>query len=868
MLCGVLAFVAPIAAQAPDHHTSTVDSAQLHGGPATDPIASLDGKVASLRVRNPVGGPGSTSAAALRTAWSGYFAEPLIVIDGVVSRLTLADVSTDDIEHIDVLSGAAAGALYGLEGSNGVIAITTRHPAPGSLTVSTHLGYNNLPRVIGPILHHGYQLDGSGNYVLDGAGSRIPEADRIIDNPFPVVYDYPGAIVANRLTSDAYLSGGGQLFGAAVDGSVQDWRDAGIERDREGYRRDGARLTVSRTVWGPIAASGNVRYSQSSLDNALGNNPLLGLVFASPDMPFDSAARGNPVYERDRTHFKTTEDRTAWAVAGEYRALPWLSLSAKTSRDAMNSDFRETSGTFEQRERPRTASTFYELAALDRSVGVVRNFDARLSWIEQSQSYLQVASNGGPVGSFWVRQPLRSQLLTASGSFPDGLAVDGLVRRDEILWLPGSKARLFQRLGARYDWRALRVRVAQGTAGTSIPLHNIPAVFCVGSCGPVLAPYSFVRETEGGVEYRAGNGLTLGYTYARKRATDSYLLVPIPSQFQFLWRLGSLATIAGYTHEAKIGARHRLVGVEWTSDITLSRSRARFDSLRTQPFLTGPSDGTTTTQLFRVAPGEDFGTMYGERWIRTPADLQETIDAGRLAGDAGAYRLNEEGYYVDTASYHTINERPLKFYHCTVHSGASCTQTSSRVIIGHANPDFEVGATTHARWRALDVSSTITWVHGGDLYNLTRQWSFNEQTDRAYDQSGKVDTSCPVDWNNPSSANYDPHCPYSMGKKPATYYSTFYDNIDANSYFVERGSYVRVRELAVDWRLPYRLTRALPSLVRDAHVGVAARNLWTSTDYSGYDPQGAASGFGYGGVDQFGYPEYRTVVLRFSMGGH
>lgn len=205
------ACVAVTGAQEPEHPTATADSSRLNGGPATDPIAALDGKVASLRVRNPVGGPGSTSAATLRTAWTSVIAEPLIVIDGVVSRLTLADVSTDDIDHIEVLSGAAAGALYGADGGNGVIAITTRHASNRTLTARANIGYNNLPRVIGAILHHGFELDGNGNYVLDGSGNRIPEPDRIIDNPYPVVYDYPGAIVANRLTSDAYVAGAGQL---------------------------------------------------------------------------------------------------------------------------------------------------------------------------------------------------------------------------------------------------------------------------------------------------------------------------------------------------------------------------------------------------------------------------------------------------------------------------------------------------------------------------------------------------------------------------------------------------------------------------------------------------------------------------------
>jgi hypothetical protein len=280
----------------------------------------------------------------------------------------------------------------------------------------------------------------------------------------------------------------------------------------------------------------------------------------------------------------------------------------------------------------------------------------------------------------------------------------------------------------------------------------------------------------------------------------------------------------------------------------------------------GPNPDDDNTKIFRIAANQPFGVIYGSQWIRTPAQLQATIDAGRLTGTPADYRVNEEGYYVRTSDWQTIREVPLKAFFCEVKNPDNTCKTAGSVVqIGDVNPDFNMGFNSTAQWRSLSFNGTLVWTKGGNIYNYTRQWPFNELRDKVYDQSSKPATSCPADWPASGAEN----CPYTTGKKPSTYYSSFYNNFDPNEYFVEDGSYMRLRELAVSWALPQKWLSRMPIGFRTARLGLVGRNLWTSTDYSGYDPDvsgpGGGNPFAYR-VDYFTYPAYRTFTAMLELG--
>jgi hypothetical protein len=309
----------------------------------------------------------------------------------------------------------------------------------------------------------------------------------------------------------------------------------------------------------------------------------------------------------------------------------------------------------------------------------------------------------------------------------------------------------------------------------------------------------------------------------------------------------------------------------WRINLTGDRTRQKITELNVGAFLVGPSELTTNTQIFRIAKGEPFGVIYGNKWIRTKEQLDETIAAGRLgAATAQAFVRNEEGFYVDTAKYQTVSEVPLKYWKCTAkNTSGACTASTSNVQIGDVNPDFNMGLSTTAQWRDVSLNATVTWVQGGNIYNYTRHWPFNELRDPVIDQSRKPAATTAGGAPCPAITT-DARCPYKTGKKPTTYYSAFYNNFDPNDYFVEDGSYMRLRELSINYNVPARWVSRIPvGGFRSARVGLVGRNLWTSTDYSGYDPDvtgpGGGNPFAYR-VDYFTYPAYRSFTMMLELG--
>ena len=88
----------------------------------------IQGRVAGVRVVQGTGQPGAEPSILLRGATSIQRSSqaPLIVIDGIVSGGHLSDIDPMDVERIEILKGAAAGAVYGSRAEAGVIEITTK----------------------------------------------------------------------------------------------------------------------------------------------------------------------------------------------------------------------------------------------------------------------------------------------------------------------------------------------------------------------------------------------------------------------------------------------------------------------------------------------------------------------------------------------------------------------------------------------------------------------------------------------------------------------------------------------------------------------------------------------------------------------
>lgn len=928
---------------------AVVDNTQFKEVPSPSPLGVIEGKVPGASVISSSGRPGDEPAIRLRAATSlTGRQDPLVMVDGVITRLGLADINSEDIERIEIVKGAAASSLYGSDAANGVIQIFTKRGsnlAEGQTTVSVRNEYGTsyLPHLVEHNQHNNYKLKDPTNPSLGfdlSSGSRTAKPDLISDSPYPIYYDQYRKVFRPGQKLTNYISVGQRRGSSNYNASFENEHDQGVLKLLDGYRRQNLRLNVDQAITDNLDMGIGAFYGRSTSqqsDNAGGL--FFGMLFLEPNVNIDSLVQAcpagvvcnylgdynpvvrqpplsgnvdNPLYDLQVLQKNNDRDRFTGTFRSAWRMLNWLTLDGNVGYDMSDQVYKSFTpvgytnssgnvsqgGLFTENTINRSYNVNLSLTSTRQFTSWLHNTtkvaglyeDQTNQFTNVNASALQVpkvpefTAAGGQIIPRSGTEVIRAKdaFLVTTFDIKDRYVLDGLVRQDQSS-LFGSKERsaTYHRVSGAYrlsqDFHLpgvdeLKLRVSHGTAGLRPPYIAQYEVFALQSGLPApvtlgnaeLKP-AFSRETEYGFNVNFLTNYSLDYSYSQKRTTDEIIQVPLSSVTGYVDQYQNAGTLSGKSHELALGAvLMSKANSFWRVTITGDRTRQRVEDLKVPPFFVGPNPGDANTQIFRIAPNQPFGVIYGSRWIRTADQLQQTIAAGRLTGTAADYVVNEEGFYVRKTQYHTVSEVPLKAFVCEASTGNTCTSAQSVVQIGDVNPDFNMGLNSSFQWHAISLSGTLNWVKGGQIYNYTRQWPFNEQRDKAFDQSAKPAVTCAADWQTSN-----PTCPYSTGKKPSSYYSAFYNNFDPNDYFVENGSYMRLRELAVNWTLPSKWTQRLPFDFRTARLGVVGRNLWTSTKYSGYDPDvtgpGGGNPFAYR-VDYFTYPTYRTFTAMLEFG--
>lgn len=126
-----------------------VKKEQIEKIQSTNVTKSLQGAVAGVQVLGASGQPGASAAVRIRGIGSiNASSAPLYVVDGAAFDGDINSIPTDDIESISVLKDAAAAALYGARGANGVIMITTKKGSVGKATVTAKVLIGTSSRAI------------------------------------------------------------------------------------------------------------------------------------------------------------------------------------------------------------------------------------------------------------------------------------------------------------------------------------------------------------------------------------------------------------------------------------------------------------------------------------------------------------------------------------------------------------------------------------------------------------------------------------------------------------------------------------------------------------------------------------------------
>lgn len=121
-----------------------VKSDEITLAPTNNPMQALQGKVAGLDITRESGQAGASVNILLRGTRSiNASTNPLFIIDGMPGDIKT--LNPNDIESIDILKDASSTAIYGSEGANGVVIVTTKHGSEGKLTVNlnSYVGINS-----------------------------------------------------------------------------------------------------------------------------------------------------------------------------------------------------------------------------------------------------------------------------------------------------------------------------------------------------------------------------------------------------------------------------------------------------------------------------------------------------------------------------------------------------------------------------------------------------------------------------------------------------------------------------------------------------------------------------------------------------
>jgi TonB-linked SusC/RagA family outer membrane protein len=167
--------------------------------------------------------------------------------------------------------------------------------------------------------------------------------------------------------------------------------------------------------------------------------------------------------------------------------------------------------------------------------------------------------------------------------------------------------------------------------------------------------------------------------------------------------------------------------------------------------------------------------------------------------------------------------------------GKSGINGDDRTMIGKPNPDWTYGFNLSAEWKDFDISAFFQGTHGNDIYKLYRRSNVTK---------GNWDSSWVGRWHGEGTSNWVPRLVEGDNK-----------NYQVSSFFVEDGSYMRLKVAQIGYRLPQKWIDKV--FVKRLRVFIQGENLFTITDYSGYDPEvGTRDGFD-GGT----FPQSRTFTI-------
>lgn len=886
---------------------SSVKAADVAALPVPNAAQALQGRAAGVQVTANSGAPGAGMAVTIRGLGSVNGASPLYVVDGML----LDDISflnPNDIDNIDILKDASATAIYGSRGANGVVIVTTKKGKSGApvITLDSYVGVQQAwkkPDLLNS--EEWYNVVSTANKNGGKVFNLSPDANNLkhTTNWFEEVTQS-----APMQSHNLSVSGGtdASRYLASVNYFQQDGIVRGSTNERLTFRLNLDNKVGKYVKYGVNMALNNTKYVflpsdyfNGIINASLKLDPITPV--RKPDGSFQSSPYTdvmNPVAYIDRYNSPTLERRMVSSAYLDVQPLKGLTLRSSLGLDLAFSKTKTFEPAYfmavDEQKAQSTAShsASQSLTWLwENTATYTRTFEkhsitalAGVTAQRSTSEWVSALRNGVPGTAPELQYPSAGlggkedgQIASGSGSassiysllgrvnysYDDRYMLTASIRRDgSSRFGPGNRFGNFPSVAVA--WRLinesfmknldqnilsdLKLRAGWGQVGNQgIPNYQYNntlyaglengAVFnntvrpgaAIDLMANTTIKWEAVESSNVGIDMAFfSNKLTLSTDYFVRETQDMLIRKPLPTYSGFVTNpYANIGNVSNEGVEVTLGWRDQTEG-GFSYGISVNAAHIK----NTVGNLGGPNVSVAgggfrigSTTLSRE--GSPVGAFYGyavdgifqtQEEVTNYAKDGKAIQPAAIPGDFRYKDLNGDGKIT----------------------------ADDRQIIGSPHPDLFFGLNFDAAYKGFDLLLFVQGTYGNDIMNAMKFHTLNAATVE------NKDRAILGAWTPGSGVN----------DMPGLNVSSKNDNTRLSSWYVEDGSYLRVKNVQLGYTLPAGLTKKLGIANWRFYVGGA--NLLTLTKYSGLDPE-IGGGTLSMGVDTGAYPAARVWTAGTSL---
>jgi TonB-linked SusC/RagA family outer membrane protein len=836
--------------------------------------SALYGKLAGVNIQGNGGAPGGGIQLQIRgnNTILGAF-DPLYIIDGVIysnarvlsGRNTIddgasvqeddpvnrvADLNPADIASIEILKGAAAAAIYGSQAASGVVIVKTIRGAAGTsrVDISQRLGTFNLLRK--------YE-DRCFSSVADAVSAFGAIAQAYLTNhPLGCFNHYDqiwGGSKSLSYETVADISGGTEATKYFVSAT---WKKDHAIEPGTGFGRQALRANLDQKIGKKIDVSMSSVFNRALNNRGWGNNcnnfACYGYAIAyipsyvdlrkqadgsyiNPATGAASAPNSNPLQTAELSRNESETYRFTGGATITYNAL---------ATDKSSLRFIGTVGAdlFNQNDVLLSPNAlFYEQIQSRPGTSIENNGLSRLiNWNVNVSHTLraggaQFATTGGIQ---YAENRLKTSRVTTDNLLPGQVNVNQGTNFliNELLTADRNLAFYAQEdLTLLNDKLTLSggVRAERSSANGNVDKYYV--------FPRVSGRYSFTDLFGVGSELkiRAGYG-QLGNppNFGNKFTT---LLTPLFG--------GQVALANGLISGFPQIQPERVREVEGGFDVNLWHGRANLDitayKRRTTNLLLSRTPAPSTGFTSEIFNGGEISNKGLEVLVGiTPIqkrDFNWVSQTSFTLHRSNVDSLPVPAFSPPNSGFGGLGILLIEQGHPLTRIFGTKFDASGNIIegdVGDTEAKFRIGFSNTLSYKALNVSFTLDWQNGGSVTNLTQVLLDDGRTTPDFGSAAHT------------KRLHD-----------------FFQNGVIQPY-IESASFVKLREVSVNWALPKKVAQAFGIGVRDVRLGVTGRDLFWWTKYTGLDPEVANFGANAirSNVDVTPYPPSRSIFFNIAVG--